>query len=136
MGRILGMDVGQKRIGLAVTDPLKIIATGLDTVSVAEIFNYLKEFTTRENVETFVVGLPVQMNNKPSGSAIYIDPFIKKLVKAFPDIPVRRIDERFTSKIAKQTMIDGGSTRTTRRNKATVDKISAVIMLQSFLDQA
>jgi putative holliday junction resolvase len=135
MGRILGMDVGQKRIGLAVTDPLKIIATGLDTVSVAEIFNYLKDFTAREEVETFVVGLPVQMNNNPSESAIYIDPFIKKLVKAFPDIPVRRIDERFTSKIAKQTMIDAGTTRAARRNKAVVDKISAVIMLRSFLDQ-
>lgn len=135
MGRILGMDVGQKRIGLAVTDPMKIFATGLDTISIAEIFHYLNEYTARENVETFVVGLPVQMNNEPSESTRYIDPFIKKLGKAFPDIPVRRIDERFTSKMAKQAMIDGGSKRTARRNKAMVDKISAVIMLQSFLDQ-
>ncbi|MFO7924765.1 MAG: Holliday junction resolvase RuvX [Bacteroidales bacterium] len=135
MGRVMGIDVGQKRIGLAVTDPLQIFATGLDTVPVSGIFDYLIEYTEKEAVELFVVGSPVQMNNKPSESVKYTEPFVKKLTKVFPDIPVRRIDERFTSKIAKQVMISAGTGREARRNKALVDKISAVIMLQSYIDQ-
>jgi putative holliday junction resolvase len=135
MGRILAMDVGQKRIGLAVTEPLGLIATGLETVHVADIFNFLSGYIQKEKVELFVVGLPLQMNNKPSEAGKFIDPFVKKLSKMFPEIPVRRIDERFTSKMAMETMISGGTGRETRRNKALADKISAVIILQSFLEQ-
>jgi putative holliday junction resolvase len=135
MGRIIGIDVGQKRIGLAVTDPLGIFATGLDTVAVSEIFEYLLRYKEKEKVDAFVVGSPLKMNNTPSESVKYIEPFIKKLVRVIPEIPVRRIDERFTSKLAKQAIIDSGSRKMARRNKAIVDKISAVIMLQSFLDQ-
>jgi putative holliday junction resolvase len=135
MGRIIGIDVGQKRIGLAVTDPLGIFATGLDTVPVSEIFNYLLKYKEKENVDVFVVGSPLKMNNMPSESVKYIEPFVKKLIKTFPEIPVRRIDERFTSKLAKQAILDSGTRKMARRNKELVDKISAVIMLQSFLDQ-
>jgi putative holliday junction resolvase len=136
MGRILGIDVGQKRIGLAVSDPLGIFATGLDTVPAGEIFKFILEYSAKESIDVFVIGLPVQMNNAPSESVRFIDPFIKKLEKMFPAVPIKRIDERFTSKMAKQAMIDSGSTKQTRRNKALVDKISAAIMLQSFLDQS
>ncbi len=129
------MDVGQKRVGLAVTDPLRIIATGLDTVPVGKIFEYLDEYTGREKIDLFVVGSPLQMNNKPSDSVKHIEPFVKKLCKKYPEIPIKRFDERFTSKMAKQTMIDSGISREARRNKAMVDKISAAIILQSFLDQ-
>lgn len=131
----MAIDVGQKRIGLAVTDPLKIFATGLDTISVSEIFSFLKEYTAKEKVDAFVVGLPRQLNCKPSDSARFVDPFVKNLARNFPSIPIERVDERFTSKIARQAMIDGGTSKTARRNKAMVDKISAVIILQSFLDQ-
>ena len=135
MGRIMAIDVGQKRIGLAVTDPLGIIATGLDTVGVSGIFEYLAIYTEKEKIDLFLVGHPLQMNNKPSESVKYVEPFVKKLKKTFPDIPVRLTDERFTSKLAKQAMITGGSGKEARKNKAMIDKISAVIMLQSFLDQ-
>lgn len=135
MGRIMGLDVGQKRIGLAVTDPLRIICTGLDTVPVAEIFSYLHKYCEKEMVDIFVVGAPLQMNNMPSEAVKYSEPFVKKLRKEFPGIPVKRIDERFTSKMAKQTIRDGGIRKMARRDKAMVDKISAVIMLQSYIDQ-
>jgi len=135
MGRIIGIDVGQKRIGLAVTDPLRLIATGLDTVPAGKIFSYLAEYIKKEKVDLFVVGSPLTMNNQPSESVKYADPFVRKLAKTFDSIPVKRIDERFTSKIAKQAIIDSGTRKEARRNKATVDKISAVIILQSFLDQ-
>ncbi len=135
MGRILGIDAGQKRIGLAVTDPLRIIATGLDTVPVAEVFRYLSDYTKKQKVDFFVVGYPLNMDNVPSDASRYIEPFINKLTETFPEIPVYRADERFTSSMAKQAMIDGGLRKMARRNKAVVDKISAVIMLQSFLDK-
>jgi putative holliday junction resolvase len=135
MGRIVGMDIGQKRIGLAVTDPLGIFATGLDTVAVSDIFRYLSDYTEKEKIDTFVVGSPMKMNNLPSESTRYIEPFVRKLATKFPGIPVRRIDERFTSKLARQAILDSGIRKMARRNKAMVDKISAVIMLQSFLDQ-
>ncbi|TVR70998.1 MAG: Holliday junction resolvase RuvX [Marinilabiliales bacterium] len=134
MGRIMALDVGQKRIGLAVTDPLGIIATGLATVNIAEVFEYLEQYTNEEEVDLFVVGMPVQMNNSPSGAVQFIEPFVRKLKKKFPAIPVRFIDERFTSKIAMQTMIEAGTGKKARRDKATIDRISAVIMLQSFID--
>ena len=135
MGRIIGIDVGQKRIGLAVTDPLRLFATGLDTVPVGKIFSYLAEYIKKEKVDLFVVGSPLTMNNQPSESVKYVDPFVRKLVKTFDSIPVKRIDERFTSRMAKQAIIDSGIRKEARRNKAMVDQISAVIILQSFLDQ-
>lgn len=135
MGRILGIDYGRKRIGLAVTDPLQIFASPLTTVSTHEIENLLIEYLKYEHVESFVVGYPVQMNNKPSKSVKDIDPFIKRLEKLFPGIPVHRVDERFTSQMAFRTMIDGGVKKRDRQDKAMIDKISASIILQSFLDK-
>lgn len=135
MGRILGIDMGQKRVGLAVTDPLRIIATGLATVPVSEIFSFLSGYTEKEKVDLFVVGLPSRMNNKPSDSVKYVEPFVRKLTKAFPEIPVKQFDERFTTKMAKQAMVEGGAGKEKRRDKAMADKISAVILLQSFLYQ-
>ncbi len=134
MGRIMALDVGQKRIGLAVTDPLRIIATGLDTVHVSEVFDYIEQYLQKESVDLFVVGYPVQMNNNPSLSVEYIEPVVSKLKKRFSSIPVKWMDERFTSKMAMQAMIDAGAGKKSRRNKAAIDKISAVIMLQSFIE--
>ena len=134
MGRILGIDYGNKRIGLAVTDPLKIFASPLDTVSTHEFENYLENYLKSEKIDEFVIGYPVQMNNNPSESVKYIDPFLKKLKKLFPEIPTHLVDERFTSKIAFQTMIEGGVKKKDRRDKSMVDKISASLILQSFLD--
>lgn len=134
MGRIIGIDYGQKRIGLAVTDPLKIFASPLTTVSPAEFDNYIKTYIKTEVVEAFVIGYPVQMNNQPSASVTYINPFIKKLKKEFPEIQIHLSDERFTSQMALRTMIDGGMKKKDRQDKSMVDKISASIILQSFLD--
>jgi putative Holliday junction resolvase len=134
MSRIIAIDYGQKRVGLAVTDEGQIIATALDTVHVKDIFQYLKQYVEKENVSSFVVGDPKQMNNAPSESVRFVDPFVKKLRKEFPDIRVERYDERFTSKMAFQSMIDMGMKKKDRRNKANVDKISAVILLQSYMN--
>lgn len=131
----MGIDVGQKRIGLAVTDPLRIISTGLDTIPVSQIFTYLSEYVRKEKVDIFVVGSPVTMSNQPSEASKYVDPFVRKLKKMFGQIPVRLMDERYTSSLAKQTIIDLGIGKVARRDKGRVDKISAVIILQSFLDQ-
>ncbi len=130
----MALDVGQKRIGLAVTDPLVIIATGLATVNIAEVFEYLEQYMHEEKIDLFVVGMPVQMNNRPSDAVQFIEPFVRKLKKRFPAIPVRFIDERFTSKMAMRTMIEAGTGKKARRDKAAIDKISAVIILQSFID--
>lgn len=135
MGRILAIDYGQKRVGLAVTDPNKILATALDTVSVAHIFEYLTQYLSRENVELIIVGEPKQMDFTNSEASRYIDPFVKRLEKSFASIPIVRVDERFTSKMAFQTMIDAGTGKKNRQNKALIDKISATIMLQSYLQQ-
>jgi putative holliday junction resolvase len=134
MGRILSIDYGNKRIGMAVTDPLKIFASPLDTVKTTEFFRFIENYLKSENIDEFVLGYPVQMNNLPSESVKYIDPFLKKLKKFFPEKPVHLVDERFTSKIAFQTMIDGGVRKKERRDKSMVDKISASIILQSFLE--
>jgi putative Holliday junction resolvase len=134
MGRIIGIDYGNKRIGLAVTDPLQIFASPLDTVKPIEFDDYIQNYQKTEKIDEFIIGYPVQMNNQPSESVKYIDPFLKKIKKKFPDIPVHLVDERFTSKLAFQTMIDGGVKQKGRRDKAMVDKISASIILQSFLD--
>lgn len=134
MGRILSMDYGRKRTGLAVTDPLKIIANGLTTVMSAKLIDFLKDYVAKEPVELFVIGLPKQMNNEPSESWRFIEPFIKNLKKTFPDIPVEMVDERFTSVLAHQTMREGGLKKKDRQNKELVDEISATIILQSYLE--
>ena len=133
MSRILALDYGEKRIGIAVTDEMQIIASGLTTVPTAEIFEFLTEYIKNEKVELFLVGEPKQMDNTPSESEKFIRPFLSKLAKIFGDIPIKRVDERFTSKMAFQTMIDGGLNKKQRQNKPLVDKISATIILQSYL---
>jgi len=135
MGRIIGIDYGKKRVGLAVTDPLKIFASPLLTVNTQEFDSFIDEYIKKEQVDGFVVGYAVQMNNTPSESVKYIEPFIKKLKKRFPEKPVYLEDERFTSKIALKTMIDGGVKKTKRQDKKVLDKISASIILQSWLDK-
>ncbi|AZJ35724.1 Holliday junction resolvase RuvX [Tenacibaculum singaporense] len=133
MGRILAIDFGKKRTGIAVTDELQIIASGLTTVNTSELIAFLKEYTQKENVELFLVGKPKQMDNSDSESEVLITPFLQKLEKAIPSIPIKRVDERFTSKMAFQTMIDSGLKKKQRQNKALVDEISATIILQSYL---
>ncbi len=134
MGRILAIDYGRKRVGLAVTDSLKIIATGLETVHSKDIFDFLENYTAKEHVETIVVGYPVNLKNEGSQSLQFINPFIKKLIKKFPNIEIDTYDERFTSKMAQAAMIEGGLKKKDRQNKALTDKISAVIILQSYLE--
>ena len=133
MARIMAIDFGSKRTGIAVTDELKMIASGLTTVPTIEIYDFLKEYVTKERVEMFLVGEPKQMDNTISESEKNILPFIEKLKILFPSIPVKRIDERFTSKMAFQTMIDSGLKKKQRQNKSLVDEISATIILQSYL---
>jgi putative Holliday junction resolvase len=134
-GRIMAIDYGRKRVGLAVTDPLQMIATRLATVPSADIWKFLDDYFRKEKVVLVLVGYPVQMNNEPSQAVTYINPFLKALVKKFPEIPVQQVDERFTSKMAFQTMIDGGLKKSDRQDKAMVDGISATILLQSYLEQ-
>ncbi len=119
---------------MAVSDPERIIANGLDTISTAEVWQFLDKYLGRENVSIIVVGYPIQMNNKASEAVQYIDPFLKKLKSRFPDTTVETFDERFTSKMAMAAMIEGGVKKKARRNKALVDKVSAVIILQSYLE--
>ena len=133
MGRILAIDFGEKRTGIAVTDELQIIASGLTTVNTKDLLTFLKEYVIKEKVDLFVLGKPKQMNNADSESEVYIKPFLKSLFTTFPNIPLERVDERFTSKIAFQTMIDSGLKKKQRQNKALVDEISATIILQSYL---
>ena len=133
MSRILAIDFGKVRTGIAVTDELQIIASGLTTVATTELISFLKTYTQQENVALFLVGLPKQMDNTDSESEVFITPFLEKLKKQFPTIPVRRVDERFTSKMAFQTMIDSGLKKGKRKDKALVDEISATIILQSYL---
>ena len=134
MGRILSLDIGRKRTGVAVTDPLKIIANGLTTIPTHTIFDFLTAYFEKENVELLVVGYPVQMNNTASDAVTYIKPVLNRLKKVFPQLKVELVDERFTSKLAMQAMIDGGMKKKDRQNKATVDTISATIILQSYLE--
>jgi len=133
MARILALDFGLKRTGIAVTDDLQIIASGLTTVATKEIFIFLENYLQNENVELFLVGEPKQMDYTASESEKHIIPFIKKLEIKFSDIPIKRVDERFTSKMAFQTMIDSGLKKKQRQNKALIDEISATIILQSYL---
>ena len=134
MGRIIGIDYGLKRIGLAVTDPLQIFASPLTTVSPAEFDKFITDYLKSDTVDAFVIGYPVQMNNQPSASVTYVNPFIKKLKKTYPDKHIYLADERFTSQMAIRTMIEGGVKKKDRQDKSMVDKISASIILQSFLD--
>jgi putative holliday junction resolvase len=134
LGRIVAIDYGRKRTGIAVTDPLQIIANSLTTVPSAEVISFLQKYALSEKVDSFVVGYPRQMNNTPSESVIYIDPFIDLLKRTFPDKEVFLMDERFTSKMAVQTMVAGGVKKKDRQNKALVDAISATIILQSYLE--
>ena len=133
MGRILALDFGKKRTGIAVTDELQIIASGLTTVNTEELIDFLKDYTSKELVDLFIIGEPKQMNNTESESEEFIKPFLNKLTKVFPLISIKRVDERFTSKMAFQTMIDSGLKKKQRQNKALVDEISATIILQSYL---
>lgn len=134
MGRILAIDYGQKRVGLAATDEMQIIATGLTTVHVKDIWNYLDDYINKENVECIVVGEPKDMMNRPSDSTRFIEPFVKQLIKKYPDLVVNRFDERFTSKMAHDAMLTGGLSKSKRQNKSLVDTISATIILQSYMD--
>ena len=134
MGRILAIDYGRKRVGLAVTDELQIIATPLATISAHNVIQFLKEYNSENRVDCFVVGEPKRMNNKPSESEKYIGPFIRLLKKEFPGIPVERMDERFTSQIAAQTIREAGLKKKDRQNKSLVDTVSAVLILQSYME--
>ena len=133
--RVLAFDYGTKRIGIAVTDPLQIISTGLDTIHPKDIIKYLKKYLSTEQVELFVVGEPRQMNGSPSQSAPHIKGFITTLNKNFPEIPVEQIDERFTSKMASAVVAQSGFKKTDRQNKERLDTISATIILQTYLEK-
>ncbi len=133
MARLLAIDYGTKRTGIAITDELQIIASGLTTVDTKQLLPFLKDYISKEQVELFVIGEPKQMNNEVSESEAAILHFIEKLSKAIPEIPIVRVDERFTSKMAFQTMIDSGLKKGQRKNKALVDEISATIILQSYM---
>jgi putative Holliday junction resolvase len=133
LGRILAIDYGRKRVGIAVTDPLQLIATGLCTVSASEIEKFLKDYFAKESVERIVVGLPKQMDNTSSESMVYIKPFLARLAKLFPQMPVEAYDERFTSKLAQRAIIDAGVKKMDRRDKSLVDMVSATIILQSYM---
>jgi len=134
MGKLLAIDFGTRRIGLAETDPLQIIASALDVVDNKMIFDYLDSYFKKEQVDEIIVGEPKRMDDTPSESEQYIKPFIEELGKRYPNIPVKRFDERYTSKMAFQTMIDSGIGKKARRNKGLIDKISATIILQSYME--
>ncbi len=134
MSRILAIDYGKKRTGIAVTDILQIIANGLITVPTTELTDFLMNYVEREPVERIIVGYPKQMNNEDSENMKRITPFVNMLRKKLPHIPVEMVDERFTSVLAHQAMIDGGLKKKARQNKALVDEISATIILQSYLE--
>lgn len=134
MSRILAIDFGRKRTGIAVTDTLQIIANGLTTVATCELMKFILEYTSKEQVEKIIVGHPKTMNNEDSDNMKSIIPFVNQLKKKLPDIPVEYFDERFTSVLAHMAMIDGGLKKKSRQNKALVDEISATIILQSYLE--
>lgn len=133
MGRILAIDYGKKRTGLAVTDPLKIIANGLATVSTHLLWDYLTDYISREQVERLVIGKPMQTNGQPSENLARVQAFVNRWKKNHPEIPIEYVDERFTSVLAHRTMIDAGLKKKARQDKALVDEISATIILQSYM---
>lgn len=134
MGRILSIDYGKKRTGLAVTDPLKIIANGLTTVETSKLMEFLQDYLQKETVERIVVGLPKQMNGEDSENMKNIAPFVNRLKKLYPQLPVVFYDERFTSVLAHKAMLESGIGKKARQNKALVDEISATIILQSYME--
>ena len=134
MGRLFAIDYGKKRIGIAVSDELQIIANALTTVSANDIYDFISNYVTENDVDAFIVGLPTDMEGRPSESTKYIDPFVVRLKKMFPQIPVYRVDERFTSKIAQQAILMSGAKKSKRQDKALVDRVSATIILQSFME--
>lgn len=134
MARLLAIDYGKKRTGLAVTDELQIIANGLGTVATSTLVDYLLDYVKRELVERIIVGLPKQMNNEPSENMCRITPFVNRLRKLLPDIPIEFHDERFTSVLAHRAILDSGIGKMARRNKELVDEISATIILQSYME--
>ena len=135
MDRIIGIDYGRKRVGVATSDPLGLFASALETVHSAKIIEYLKNYAQKERIVRFVVGYPVNMDGAPSEAAKDVDVFLKQLAKAFPEVPVTLEDERFTSVLAHRAMIDGGMKKHDRMKKESVDKISAAIILQSYIDR-
>ena len=135
MGRILAIDYGTKRTGIAITDELQIIASGLTTLPTAGLISFLKDYVKKENVELFVIGEPKQMNNEVSESEVFIKQFIEQLNKTIPNVPIERVDERFTSKIAVKSMIESGLKKSKRKDKAIIDEISATLILQSYLQR-
>jgi putative holliday junction resolvase len=134
MARILSIDYGIKRSGIAITDEMQMIASGLTTIATIDIFNFLKNYFETEKVETVIIGEPKQMNGQPSESAVFINEFINNFGVQFPDMPLVKVDERFTSKMAFQTMIDSGLKKNQRKNKALIDEIAATIILQDYLN--
>ncbi|MBO6067604.1 MAG: Holliday junction resolvase RuvX [Bacteroidales bacterium] len=135
MNRIIGIDYGKKRTGIAMSDPLMMFASPVETVQTAKIIDYLKKLSLDETIVRFVVGYPMNMDNRPSEAAADVDVFLKQLGKHFPDIPVTLEDERFTSVLAHRSLIDGGVRKMARRDKAAVDKVSAALILQTFMDR-
>jgi len=135
MGRLLAIDYGRKKSGIAVSDPMQIIANGLTTVPSHELFDFLVKYIQEEEVEQIIIGYPTQNSGEESESMRYIKPFANRLKKRYPDMPIHWVDERFTSKIAFQAMIDGGLKKKARRDKAMIDKVSATIILQTFMEQ-
>lgn len=133
--RIIGIDYGKKRTGIAMSDPLMMFASPVETVQTTNIIDYLKKLSQQESIVRFVVGYPMNMDNRPSEAAADVDIFLKQLKKAFPDIPVSLEDERFTSVLAHRSLIDGGLKKMARRDKAAVDKVSAALILQTFMDR-
>ena len=134
MGRLLAVDYGKKRTGIAVTDTLQLIANGLTTVPTHELLAFILDYVSKEPVERILVGLPKQMNNEASENMKRIEPFVRSLQKKLPDVPVEYVDERFTSVLAHRAMLDAGLKKKDRQNKALVDEISATIILQSYME--
>ena len=134
MAKALGIDYGKKRVGIAISDSVQIIATALTTIDTPNIFTFLKDLLEKEEIDCFVVGEPKNLDGTPTDSTVITKEFVAKLSKKYPHISIKRIDERFTSKIAKQSILDAGIKKMKRRDKALVDKVSAAIILQSYLD--
>ncbi|MFV0546073.1 MAG: Holliday junction resolvase RuvX [Bacteroides sp.] len=134
MSRIIAIDYGRKRTGIAVSDTLQLIANGLTTVATHLLLSFLDDYLRKESVERIIIGLPKQMNNEMSENMKYIQPFVNSLKKKYPDLPVEYVDERFTSVLAHRAMLDGGLKKKDRQNKALVDEISATIILQTYLE--
>lgn len=133
MGRLLCIDYGKRRCGIAATDPLRIVATAVATVDSSAILDFIKDYVGRESVDAIVIGRPTTLRGEPSESMKYITPFVKKLQKALPQMEIIFWDERFTSTIAHRAMIDGGLPKMARRDKATVDRMAATIILNDYL---